>query len=100
MQVPMTGKPERRRAGKARGRGFAALLAAVLLAPLAASTARVATAADGKPEDVKVACAGAFDQAQQLRDDAKLLAARERTLSCARPSCPAVVVKACEELLK
>jgi hypothetical protein len=57
------------------------------LAALAASTP--ARAAD------KQACIAAADDAQQLRIDGRLKAARERLLVCARPECPPLVRTDC-----
>jgi hypothetical protein len=45
--------------------------------------------------DEKQACASAAEEAEQLRIDARLLAARERLLRCSRPGCPATVRSDC-----
>src|ERR1700722_4185201 len=45
--------------------------------------------------DEKQACVEAHEQGQLLRNDGKLRDARERFLQCARPSCPAIVVRDC-----
>jgi hypothetical protein len=45
--------------------------------------------------DEKQACASAAEEAEQLRIDARLLAARERLLRCSRPGCPAAVRSDC-----
>jgi hypothetical protein len=45
--------------------------------------------------DEKQACASAAEDAEQLRIDARLLAARERLLRCARAECPAAVRSDC-----
>ena len=65
---------------------MAALFAATLL--LAAAPAR----ADDKRE-----CLSAFDEAQQLRIDGKLRAARDRLLVCSAERCPAPVRKDCAQ---
>jgi hypothetical protein len=44
-------------------------------------------------------CVVASDQGQQLRDDGKLAAARERFVVCARDACPALVRTACQKWL-
>jgi hypothetical protein len=62
---------------------------AVALASLAAPAAARA--------DEKQACIAASEDAQQLRIDGKLLAARARLLECARPECPAVVRQDCTQ---
>jgi hypothetical protein len=45
--------------------------------------------------DEKQACVEAHEQGQLLRNDGRLRDARERFLQCARPSCPAIVVRDC-----
>jgi hypothetical protein len=45
--------------------------------------------------DEKQACIAASEDAQQLRIDGKLLAARIRLLACARPECPVIVREDC-----
>jgi hypothetical protein len=45
--------------------------------------------------DAKLACASAAEDAEQLRIDGRLLAARDRLLQCARPECPATVRSDC-----
>jgi hypothetical protein len=47
--------------------------------------------------DEKQACASAAEEAEQLRIDARLLAARERLLRCSRPGCPAAVRSDCAQ---
>jgi len=67
--------------------------ALVVLAIVASSTfAR----ADGRADE-KQACASAAEEAEQLRIDARLLAARERLLRCSRPECPAAVRSDCAQ---
>jgi hypothetical protein len=58
------------------------------LATMSASPARAA----GPTRDE---CIAAADEGQKLRDDGKLAAAREKFVTCASKSCPAVVSKAC-----
>jgi hypothetical protein len=47
----------------------------------------------------KEACAAAATAAQQLRDQGKLLRAREQLLACTRPTCPAIVKEFCDRWL-
>lgn len=55
----------------------------------------IARAADRADE--KQACASAAEEAEQLRIDARLVAARERLLRCSRPECPATVQRDCAQ---
>jgi hypothetical protein len=73
------------------GRPFAFLVLAVATLGLA-TPAR----ADDR-NDRKQACATAAEDAQQLRMDAKLRAARDRLLVCSRPECPATVLRDCSQ---
>jgi hypothetical protein len=52
--------------------------------------------AEGRADE-KQACASAAEEAEQLRIDARLLAARERLLQCSRPECPAAVRSDCAQ---
>jgi hypothetical protein len=63
-------------------------LAALLGASLIAGRAQA---------DEKNACIAASEKAQSLRDDRKLLEAREQFLACAREACPAAVRKDCAD---
>lgn len=63
---------------------------------LAAAIACLAAAAPARADD-KQACIAASEDAQQLRIDGKLLAARARLLECARPECPAIVRQDCAQ---
>jgi len=47
--------------------------------------------------DDKAACIAASEKAQSLRDDRKLLEAREQFLACARDVCPGAVKKDCAD---
>jgi hypothetical protein len=47
--------------------------------------------------DEKQACIAASEDAQQLRIDGKLIAARARLRDCARPECPAIVAQDCAQ---
>jgi hypothetical protein len=47
--------------------------------------------------DEKQACASAAEEAEQLRIDARLVAARERLLRCSRPGCPSTVRSDCAQ---
>ena len=69
-------------------RAHAALALAVAATWLAPAVARA---------DEKQACIAASEDAQQLRIDGKLLAARKRLLECARPECPAIVRQDCAQ---
>ncbi|WP_437564178.1 hypothetical protein [Sorangium sp. So ce542] len=64
-------------------------LAVVAAAALALTGAR----ADAQPH--KRACAAAYERAQGLRRDGKLLAAREALIACSQPTCPAAAVADC-----
>jgi hypothetical protein len=70
-------------------RAHASLVAAVVLSCFGVSSRARA--------DEKQACITAFEDAQQLRIDGKLLAARTRLLECARPECPALVRQDCTQ---
>jgi hypothetical protein len=71
-------------------------LSAVVLLTVAAVSQRTAAAADERADE-KQACASAAEEAEQLRIDARLMAARERLLRCSRPACPAAVRSDCAE---
>lgn len=76
---------ERRRAFGIRGLAVASALVAVcLVAPSA-----------GADEDVKEACANAYDQSQDLRDQGKLLLARAQLAVC-QAACPAKLTPDCD----
>lgn len=49
--------------------------------------------------DEKRACVAASDEAQKLRDERKLVKAREQMLLCARDACPSVIRKDCSQWL-
>lgn len=70
-------------------------LSSIVLAAAIAGLAAPARADDRN--DRKQACATAAEDAQQLRMDAKLRAARDRLLSCSRPECPATVLRDCSQ---
>lgn len=76
--------PSRRRATL---RGIATALATALLV--------VTGPARAEAPDVVDACASASEKGQELRDQAKLVAARELFVACAAETCPAVVRKDC-----
>jgi hypothetical protein len=67
--------------------GVALLAAAFLTAPALAAA------------DLKKACADAYVQAQQLRKESKLLAARERLTTCAQDACPKTLRAECIQWL-
>ncbi len=67
----------------------ATLRAALILGCL---TATLAARADDKTD-----CIAASEKAQSLRDDRKLIEAREQFLSCARDACPAAIRKDCAD---
>ncbi|MDI1446904.1 hypothetical protein [Polyangium sp. 6x1] len=73
---------------------------AFALAGAAGAFPRAAAAAPPEdPATQKQACADASEQGQELRDQGKLLAARERFLACAAEACPAIVRKDCTDWL-
>ena len=49
--------------------------------------------------DEKIACANASDSGQKLRDEGKLVKARQEFLVCARDVCPATIKKDCADWL-
>ena len=67
-----------------------AAIAIVAASTLAPRTARA---------DAKQACVASADQGQSLRDDGKYTRAREAFASCARDTCPPVIVKSCAQWL-
>lgn len=78
----------------------------LLQAPLCllafAFVASPGAAAAAPPEGLaaqKQACADDSEQGQELRDQGKLLAARERFLACAAEACPPIVRKDCADWL-
>jgi hypothetical protein len=70
---------------------FAALVPAVALLSLTASSAWA---------DEKQVCSDAYQQAQTLRDQHKLVKAREQLRTCAAATCPGFIVKDCTGWLK
>ncbi|HVK64313.1 MAG TPA: hypothetical protein VM694_07560, partial [Polyangium sp.] len=75
------------------------LFAFALAGLLGASPRAAAAAPPGEAAAQKQACADASEQGQELRDQGKLLAARERFLACAAEACPAIVRKDCADWL-
>ncbi|HVK63926.1 MAG TPA: hypothetical protein VM694_05615 [Polyangium sp.] len=75
------------------------LFAFALAGVLGASPRAAAAAPPGEAAAQKQACADASEQGQELRDQGKLLAARERFLACAAEACPAFVRKDCADWL-
>jgi hypothetical protein len=71
------------------------LSAVVLLT--AAGVAQGTLARADEPADEKQACASAAEDAEQMRIDARLLAARERLVRCSRPGCPTAVRNDCAQ---
>ena len=71
-------------------------LAAVVLLT-AAGVAHETLARADELADEKQACAAAAEDAEQMRIDARLLAARERLVRCSRPVCPAAVRNDCAQ---
>jgi hypothetical protein len=71
-------------------------LGAVLSLALVGTAPWTFARADGRTDE-KQACASAAEDAEQLRIDARLLAARERLLRCARAECPAAVRSDCAQ---
>lgn len=77
-------------ADSARGVMSASLLLAVVLILIATPAA----AQDDDP--AKAVCLAAFQATQSLRDDGKLLAAREQALACSSEQCPEVIKTKCK----
>ncbi|WP_438011704.1 hypothetical protein WME89_25535 [Sorangium sp. So ce321] len=50
---------------------------------------------DARAQPSKRACAAAYERAQGLRRDGKLIAAREALIACSQPTCPAAAVADC-----
>ncbi|AUX32962.1 MULTISPECIES: hypothetical protein [Sorangium] len=76
----------------ARARPARPLAVAVAVA-VAAALALTGARAHAQPH--KRACAAAYERAQGLRRDGKLLAAREALIACSQPTCPAAAVADC-----
>src|SRR4051794_33678226 len=70
-----------------------------LLAFLATVAAHRSVAAGDAKAETK-ACLAASDQAQQLKDERKLVKAREQALACSKDSCPGPVRKDCLQWLQ
>ncbi|WP_437493872.1 hypothetical protein WME75_21395 [Sorangium sp. So ce1014] len=62
---------------------------------VAVAAALALTGARARAEPHKRACAAAYERAQGLRRDGKLLAAREALIACSQPTCPAAAVADC-----
>ncbi|XXX82429.1 hypothetical protein WMF30_27110 [Sorangium sp. So ce134] len=62
---------------------------------LAVAAALALTGARAHAEPHKRACAAAYERAQGLRRDGKLLAARQALIACSQPTCPAAAVADC-----
>ncbi|WP_437581526.1 hypothetical protein [Sorangium sp. So ce887] len=69
--------------------------APTLALALAVAAALALTGARARAEPHKRACAAAYERAQGLRRDGKLLAAREALIACSQPTCPAAAVADC-----
>ena len=74
--------------------------AAVLAALLVSGTAAAAPVAKERPGASKAACVAAHEQAQSLRTEKKLHAARDKFVLCARADCPVVLRKECAEQME
>ncbi len=66
---------------------------------LAGAAALLVAGAPTARADEKVACAHASEQAQELRSQRKMTAARQELLTCARDVCPQIVRKDCVQWL-
>jgi hypothetical protein len=66
---------------------------------LAVLTVSGTTIAAPKTPSAKAQCSAAFEEAQNLRTQKKLHAAREKYVLCARQECPAFLRKECTELI-
>jgi len=80
-----------------RGRRVERIAVLAVLVGVATSTG--ARADEREREEAKLACAQSAEDAQQLRMDGKLVAAHARLLACARPACPAPVLRDCSAWL-
>jgi len=69
-------------------------------ASAAALVFAISTLSSAAHADEKVACANASENGQKLRDDGKLVKARQEFLVCARDVCPAVIKKDCADWLQ
>lgn len=79
---------------------FVRAVAVVALPALAGvAVPAVASAAPGKGTSAKAVCIAAHEEAQSLRSQKKLHAARAKFVACARAECPIVVRKECVEQL-
>lgn len=80
--------------GEARARAVVVAVLAFVALPA------LATAAPGKPApSAKAVCLAAHEEAQSLRSQKKLHAARAKYVACARAECPTVVRKECVDQL-
>ena len=70
---------------------------ALRIALLGSVVAASITASAPARADEKAACIAASEKAQSLRDDRKLIKAREQFLACARDVCPAAIKKDCAD---
>ncbi|WP_437729129.1 hypothetical protein [Sorangium sp. So ce861] len=70
-------------------------LALALALAVATAAALALTGARAHAQPHKRACAAAYERAQGLRRDGKLLAAREALIACSQPTCPAAAVADC-----
>ena len=68
-----------------------------LLASVAVPIAIATTTASTARADDKEQCVAASEQAQTLKDEGKLRAARSQLLACARDVCPGIVRKDCDK---
>ncbi|WP_437616872.1 hypothetical protein WMF20_23505 [Sorangium sp. So ce834] len=66
-----------------------------LAVAVAIAAALALTGARAHAQPHKRACAAAYERAQGLRRDGKLLAAREALIACSQPTCPAAAVADC-----
>lgn len=83
-----------RRATPSASGAVAALLSGVFVLSSGTAAAQQAeTDAEGK-----IACAGAFEQAQRLRNDSRYVAANREVLKCATPSCGEALFQECTRL--
>ncbi|WP_437312016.1 hypothetical protein [Sorangium sp. So ce388] len=62
---------------------------------LCLATALSLAGIDARAQPSKRACAAAYERAQGLRRDGKLIAAREALIACSQPTCPAAAVADC-----
>lgn len=72
------------------------IMSAFLAGVLALVVVFAASPAGAQDDPAKAMCLAAFGATQSLRDEGKLLAAREQALTCSREQCPEVITTKCK----